>query len=118
MSRLPLILISQDSKQGYNMNLSQSITYLFPDAKVQRDFRIAVEDGVQRIEYWGINAPEPTEVELDAAWVEVQKLAYRVQRAEAYPPIVEQIEAIMKGGDYFTEMQNRIMAVKKEFPKS
>jgi len=50
------------------MNISHAISYLYPDANPMMDFRVVVEGGIQRIEYWGLDAPMPTEEELKKAW--------------------------------------------------
>jgi hypothetical protein len=42
---------------------------------------------------------------------------YRTDRLKKYPPIREQLDAIMKGGEDLEAMRTRVMAVKEEFPK-
>lgn len=43
--------------------------------------------------------------------------AYKAQRAAAYPPIGDQLDALWKGGVAAAEMLARVQAVKEEFPK-
>lgn len=42
---------------------------------------------------------------------------YREQRAAAYPSLVDQIEAIMKGDAALEDMRARVQAVRDRFPK-
>lgn len=59
------------------------------------------------------------QVEIDMAAVEawVDPEAYKEQRAAAYPPIGDQLDALWKGGEAAAEMLARIQAVKTEYPK-
>lgn len=53
------------------INLPTAIVYLFPHAVNGIDFRIEDEgDGIQRIAFWGLEEPQPTEEELQAAWLD------------------------------------------------
>lgn len=47
-------------------------------------------------------APEPT---------------YQEQRAAAYPPIADQLDAMWKGGDAEAAMKQTILDIKSEYPK-
>jgi hypothetical protein len=42
---------------------------------------------------------------------------YRVLRIHSYPPLADQIGAILKGGDALIEMQSIVQAVKAKYPK-
>jgi len=64
---------------------------------------------------WNGNDPQPTDAELEAAWVEVQKLQYKNQRATAYPSIAEQLDQIYHEG--IDAWKETIAAVKAEYPK-
>jgi hypothetical protein len=64
---------------------------------------------------WNGNDPQPTDAELEAAWVEVQKLQYKSQRAVAYPSIAEQLDQIYHEG--IDAWKETIAAVKAEYPK-
>jgi len=47
---------------------------------------------------WNGDDPQPTDAELEAAWVEVQKLQYKGQRAAEYPPMADQLDYIYHNG--------------------
>jgi len=64
---------------------------------------------------WNGNDPQPTDAELEAAWVEVQKLQYKNQRATAYPSIADQLDQIYHEG--IDAWKETIAAVKAEYPK-
>ena len=67
---------------------------------------------------WNGNDPQPTDAELEAAWVEVQKLQYKNQRASAYPSLAEQLD--MQYHDKIngtTTWDDAIQAVKDKYPK-
>jgi hypothetical protein len=42
---------------------------------------------------------------------------YYESRAKEYPPITDQLDAIMKGGTALEEMRQRCMTVKAKYPK-
>lgn len=42
---------------------------------------------------------------------------YAEQRRRAYPPLVEQLDALWKGGEAAEAMRAQIRAVKARFPK-
>lgn len=42
---------------------------------------------------------------------------YRKRRAQEYPPIHEQLDALWKGGAAAEEMRQRILAIKERYPK-
>lgn len=42
---------------------------------------------------------------------------YRVRRRAEYPDIAEQLDAQWKGGEHAEEMRDRVMEVKRRFPK-
>jgi len=45
------------------------------------------------------------------------KIAYQVQRAAAYPPIGDQLDALWKGGDSAAEMLVQVQSVKAAYPE-
>jgi hypothetical protein len=47
----------------------------------------------------------------------VIKGEYTKARAEAYPPIQDQLDALWKGGTEAEAMRKRIQEVKRKFPK-
>ena len=64
---------------------------------------------------WNGDDPQPTDAELEAAWVEVQKLQYKDKRANAYPSIADQLDQIYHEG--IDAWKTTIAAVKAEYPK-
>lgn len=42
---------------------------------------------------------------------------YSELRREEYPPIAEQLDALWKGGDALEEMRQRVLEVKRKYPK-
>lgn len=63
--------------------------------------------------------PSCAEIEAKALDLERERaaVAYRAQRAAAYPSIGDQLDALFKAGVFPTDMAARIQAVKDEFPK-
>lgn len=104
------------------MNIAQAIAYLYPSASPLDDFRIAVENGEQRIEYWGLSTPIPTDEELQVAWeayqAQMAATAYKAKRAAEYPGIGEQLDALFKAGLMPKDIAAQIQAVKDKYPKS
>ena len=49
--------------------------------------------------------------------VELAKTQYQRDRAAAYPPIGDQLDALWKGGDAAAEMLAQVQAVKAAYPK-
>jgi len=74
---------------------------------------VTVDDGTGAFDAQG----NKVEIDMDAvnAWVDPN--AYKAQRAAAYPPIGEQLDALWKGGDAAADMLARVQAVKLEYPK-
>lgn len=44
-------------------------------------------------------------------------IGYAERRKAEYPPIEEQLDALWKGGDALEEMRQRVLGVKKRYPK-
>ncbi len=103
------------------MNAALAILHLYPDASPLDDFRVVSEDGIQRIEYWGIDAPIPTDEELQVAWeayqAQMAATAYKAKRAAEYPGIGDQLDALFKAGVFPPDMAAKIQAVKDKYPK-
>lgn len=57
----------------------------------------------------------PSKEELDAVMASVQ---YVAARRAAYPLVEDQLDAIWKGGSDLNEMREKILSVKRRFPKS
>ena len=78
------------------------------------------EDG--SVDWFETNSQErPTDAEIDAEIVRLQvaydaKL-YQRQRAQEYPLIGDQLDALWKGGDAAAEMLAKVQAVKTKYPK-
>ncbi|MDT3427687.1 hypothetical protein J2Z22_003250 [Paenibacillus forsythiae] len=68
------------------MNISRAIQYLYPDVDVMRDFEVwdNADDKGPYIAVWNLEAPEPTEEELQAAWE-----AYQAAEAAKEPELTE-----------------------------
>jgi hypothetical protein len=58
-------------------------------------------------------------VEIDLTTVNAWKNpnAYKAQRANEYPPIGDQLDALWKGGEAAAEMLSKVQAVKAKYPK-
>jgi hypothetical protein len=64
---------------------------------------------------------QPTEAEITAEIARLQAAydakLYQRQRAQEYPPIGDQLDALWKGGDAAAEMLTKVQAVKTKYPK-
>jgi hypothetical protein len=63
---------------------------------------------------WTDPRPLPTEAELKAV---IDGSKYAEQRAVAYPPIGDQLDALWTGGQAAADMLVKIQAVKAKYPK-
>ncbi len=79
--------------------------------------RIVRGNCYEGIEWVDKSQTKPTKEECDAAILVFEKLAYREQRAKAYPSVGDQLDALWKGGASAKEMLRKILAVKSQFPK-
>jgi len=72
-------------------------------------------DGIE----WKDLSPKPTKEELDSQWASVQTLiaseAYKYQRANEYPSIVDQLDTLYHGG--YDAWKASIDVVKNKYPK-
>ncbi len=70
---------------------------------------------------WLDESTKPTQAELEALWETTEALknnnAYKSKRANEYPPITDQLDALWKGGDAAAEMLAKVQAVKSKYPK-
>ena len=75
-------------------------------------------DGIKE---WTNNAPQPTESDLktyeDQIKAAEQAVAYKNKRAQEYPPIGDQLDALYKAGVFPADMAAKIKAVKDKYPK-
>ena len=60
---------------------------------------------------------QPSQSELDASIVEVEKLAYQKKREREYPAIGDQLDDLYAKGAFSDEMAAKIKAVKDKYPK-
>ncbi len=68
---------------------------------------LQAEDGTPRVSI-------PTTAELQAV---MNAEVYKDKRAEEYPDLRDQLDALWKGGDDLEAMRSTIMAVKAKYPK-
>lgn len=84
------------------MNLSLVILHLFPNATPRVDYIILDQGAGSEIVRWDLPDPQPTQVELDAAWAVVSGATpapsplYAQLRRAAYPTIGDQLDALWK----------------------
>ena len=82
-------------------------------------FVCATPDG--SINYWVVDADKKTltydKSTHDSDVAAAQAVAYKAARAEAYPPIGDQLDAIWKGGDDQAAMKVLVDKVKSDNPK-
>lgn len=76
----------------------------------------------EAIEWLDKNQPEPTPEELEAGRIAVELLAYKEQRAKAYPSMGDQLDALWKIVNGTPDAQSdatkaKIAAVKQQYPK-
>ncbi len=87
-----------------------AILKAYPTAKtlVRKPFEVRDKDGKQiTIE----------QSKVDAAKAELDKLLYREIRAEAYPPIGDQLDDLYKQGAFSADMTAKLKKVKDDNPK-
>jgi len=77
------------------MDINACISYLGLN---QNEYRLDQSVPPHVIIEWNGDDPQPTDAELEAAWIEVQKLQYKEQRAKEYPPLAEQLDYIYHNG--------------------
>ncbi|MDP6583653.1 MAG: XkdW family protein [Anaerolineales bacterium] len=73
------------------------------------------------ISKWNSPNPQPSEVEIETAHAEWQaeydSQEYARNRATAYPPIGDQLDALFHAGVFPSEMASTLQAVKDKYPK-
>ncbi len=96
--------------------IGDAILYLLPSAK----FVVANED-IDSIEWREDVVSPPSKEEIIAALETLKNQAlndkYRQDRANAYPSIGDQLDALFHAGVFPEDMANKIQAVKDAFPK-
>jgi hypothetical protein len=86
------------------------------------DFEVRNDEQGYRLENWYSSLPRPTAEQIAHGWATAQAQEYRQQRAEAYPPIGDQLDSLWKmvqppEGSEAAAMKAKIEAVKRKFPK-
>tara|TARA_S200000501_G_scaffold129072_1_gene122008 strand:- start:113 stop:409 length:297 start_codon:yes stop_codon:yes gene_type:complete len=60
---------------------------------------------------------QPSQSDLDASIVEVEKLAYQDKRRKEYPNIGDQLDDLYTKGAFSDEMAAKIKQIKDKYPK-
>jgi len=63
------------------------------------------------------NITQPSQSDLDASIVEVEKLDYQLKRLKEYPDIGDQLDDLYAKGAFSDEMAAKIKAIKDKYPK-
>lgn len=72
-------------------------------------------NGAQTLEWCDQTAPCPTEEEINAVREELSKLAYKAERAAAYPSVEDQLDLLYHGG--YDAWKAAISEIKQQYPK-
>jgi hypothetical protein len=60
---------------------------------------------------------QPSQSEINASIIEVEKLDYQLKRLKEYPDIGDQLDDLYAKGAFSDEMAAKIKAVKDKYPK-
>ena len=60
---------------------------------------------------------QPSQSEIDASIVEVEKLDYQLKRLKEFPDIGDQLDDLYAKGAFSDEMAAKIKAIKDKYPK-
>jgi hypothetical protein len=60
---------------------------------------------------------QPSQSDIDASIVEVEKLDYQLKRLKEYPDIGDQLDDLYAKGAFSDEMAAKIKAIKDKYPK-
>ena len=93
--------------------VAQAILRLEPDAQ----FVIFGTKENYAIRWDSKDITQPTQSELDASIIEVEKLAYQKKREREYPTIGDQLDDLYTKGAFSDDMTAKIKAVKDKYPK-
>ena len=66
------------------------------------------------------NTPKITTVDITPHRYTIKEhyfITYADRRRQEYPPIVDQLDALWKGGESLEQMKQQILAVKEKYPK-
>jgi len=98
------------------MDNFKALKSLCPTANFQLD-----EDDYDKLIWHSpeIDIPTLEEVEAEIARLQAEqkRTQYQKQRAQEYPSIGDQLDAIWKGGDAYDAMLAKVMAIKDKYPK-
>ena len=105
--------------------LCLSIRCLYPAMQMGVDFRVADDGEGAYIEEWNNAAEKPSKEQLDKALAECRKnkdvSRYREERAFAYPPVGDQLDAMYKArmGDpsELEAIDQQIAEIKERYPR-
>lgn len=96
--------------------LGDAILRLQPNAQ----YRLR-EENLDTLEWVDDTIPRPSDYEiietLEVLRAEFEAAQYRRNRANAYPPIGDQLDDLFKAGLFSPEMTAKLQAVKDAFPK-
>lgn len=94
-----------------------AIKYLQPSAR----FGI-LDDDYDKIDWHSEDKPKPTREEVEAVLLkfnsDYQNTEYRRKRADEYPAIGDQLDALFHAGVFPAEMAAQIQAIKDKYPKN
>ena len=93
--------------------VAQAILRLEPNAQ----FVIFGTKEKYKIRWDSKDITQPSQSEIDASIVEVEKLDYQLKRLKEYPDIGDQLDDLYAKGAFSDEMAAKIKAVKDKYPK-
>ena len=93
--------------------VAKAILRLEPDAQ----FAVFGTKEKYTIRWDSKDITQPSQSELDASIVEVEKLDYQLKRLKEYPAIGDQLDDLYAKGAFSDEMAAKIKAVKDKYPK-
>jgi hypothetical protein len=101
------------------MNKSIALKILFPTGIDDKDWIVVDRDGVQTIENFNTSLGAfPSDDQLNLAYQDYQKNAYKYARANEYPDFREYLDGIVKNDqNQIQKYINDCLAVKAKYPK-
>jgi hypothetical protein len=109
--------------QTTNIKLAEVMFTLFPQALLNKDYKLTLEGSILTIDEWNIDSPVPTDAEITAEATrleaEFDSQQYARDRAEAYPSLTDQADmAYWDRKNGTTTLDDAITAVKSAYPKT
>ena len=83
----------------------------------QTDFSTYAVDGGDNELVWNSASPQPSVADCEAAHTQWANKEYQRTRAEAYPSIGDQLDALFHASVFPSEMASTLQAVKDKYPK-